>query len=117
MGDTYDTCIINDKKFFWNKDVNKSMEKLIELFPKYDEKIRKYFQLIKQIPDSAKFGFLFKIFPKFLANTLLKLFGNNIIKYYIHKTVYEVLKDEFQFPEELIDILTYNIGNIGNIFI
>lgn len=112
MGDIYDISIIEGDKVEWKRDNSKTIEYLNEKFPDEKEKIKKYFELVKEVSSATSIMFLWKIVPTLLGWYLYYFYGG-VYNKYRSKTVKEVLQGELKMSEKLATTLCYLSGDYG----
>eukprot|EP01080_Neovahlkampfia_damariscottae_P003097 gene3097-5267_t len=114
MGDVYDISVIAGDKTEWNQDLEITIKNLVKLFPKEEEKIRKYFKITNEVYNFSTLHFLYKIFPWYVASFMAWWYGSTYSQYE-HKTCEEVMCGELGMSQELMFTLCYLSGDHGSL--
>eukprot|EP01080_Neovahlkampfia_damariscottae_P006221 gene6221-10227_t len=113
MGESYDVSIIEGVKMEWKQQLEETIKNLVEIFPKEEEKIRKYFQLTKKVSDGCGIFFATKILPNWLSYIVYLFAG--YYSGYRDKTCEEVMCGELGMSKELMFTLCYLSGDHGSL--
>ncbi|WP_033957063.1 phytoene desaturase family protein [Psychroserpens jangbogonensis] len=111
MGDVYDRIIIGDQQYDFVKGVKNFKKQMIAYFPKEEQAINAYVDLVFKAVKTSKNYYISKgISP--LWNTLFGKFLKKPFYKYSDKTTYEVLRS-LTTNETLIKVLTAQYGDYG----
>jgi len=111
MGEVYDRIIIGDQHYDFVKGVKKFKSKLISYFPKEEQAIHKYVELVFESVSTSKNYYISKAIPPFL-NAILGGFLKKPFFKWADKTTYEVLSSITN-NETLIKVLAGQYGDYG----
>ncbi|MCH2045424.1 MAG: NAD(P)/FAD-dependent oxidoreductase [Saprospiraceae bacterium] len=111
MGHVYDKIMIGEQTFDFVKGVDNWINQMVQYFPKEEQAIRKYVDLIFKAVDSSKSYYLEKALPSIPSKIIGPFLRRPYLKY-ARKTTQEVLSTVTNNPL-LIKVLTGQYGDYG----
>jgi len=111
MGEVYDRIVIGNQHYDLVKGVKNFKEQMISYFPKEEQAIHSYVDLVFKAVKTSKNYYISKAMPPFI-NALVGRFMKRSLYKYSDKTTYEVLRSLTN-NETLIKVLTGQFGDYG----
>jgi len=111
MGEIYDVANINEKEYVFKAGLENFRKQLISYFPKEENAINKYLELIKKSNKSAQAFYFEKTFEPWLSKAVGSIFRKRYSKF-SERTTWEVLS-EITENKDLIAVLCAQCGNYG----
>lgn len=111
MDPIYDEAIINNKVYNIRAGKEEFKTELLKHFPREEDGIDKYFQLVEDVKNEAMHYIYLKMLPRFVV-PVAKLFLARKYQTYIDRDVTSVLK-ELTDNKDLIAVLSYLYGDYG----
>jgi all-trans-retinol 13,14-reductase len=111
MGDIYDVVEIAGERFEFKSGKDNLKSQLLSYFPKEEDALTRYFELIDKSNKRASLFFMEKAFPAFLSKIIGGIFKKRFFRF-SEKSTLEVLSD-LTSNQKLIAVLCGQCGNYG----